>query len=180
MKSKLERSIEDEGKRKDLGYEPLPGHEERFEMRLLAIEQKHKLRTWPSTWWIGAAAAAAIGVIVFIAFREVSQADELLALNRADANAQVMAMDSLYQDKLAAKLPPEIDNDKYSERITKEIERLEMSYKILEKTLQDGGEPDRIIEEMVKNYQFRIRLIEQLRQYLIIKKQNQDRNEKVS
>jgi hypothetical protein len=33
---------------------------------------------------------------------------------------------------------------------------------------------------MVKNYQFRIRLIEQLRQYLIIKKQNQDRNEKVS
>ncbi len=180
MKGKLEHIIEKAHTLPSTGHEPLPGHEERFEMRLMRKHETASKGKVLSSWWIGAAAAVAIGVIVGIATREVRQADELMALNKVEASEEVMAMDSLYKAKVGSRMPDIPQQDAYTSRILKEVQRLETEYKKMEQNLATGADPERITNEMVKNYQFRIRLIEQLRQYLMIQEQNKKNNEKVS
>jgi hypothetical protein len=180
MKSKLEHIIEKAHTLQSNVQEPLPGHEERFDMRLMRKSQSSSKGKVISNWWIGVAAAIAIGVIVVIATREVRQADDLMALNKVEAIEEVMVMDSLYKAKVGARMPVIPEQDMYTARILKEVQRLETEYKKMEQNLATGADPERITNEMVKNYQFRIRLIEQLRQYLMIKEQNKKANEKVS
>lgn len=180
MKGKLEHIIDEAHRLEHMPIEPLPGHEERFEMRLIQkLEHKPKSR-FLSAWWIGGAAATIIGIIIMIATREVRQADELMALNKVEAIDEVVAMDSVYRARVGTRLPEIEGNDRYTTRILTEVSRLEAEYKKMEGSLSAGADPERITNEMVKNYQFRIRLIEQLRQYLLIKEQIKKDNEKIS
>jgi hypothetical protein len=160
--------------------EPFPGHEERFEMRLMKRELAHKKRPTQQLWWIGIAAALAVGAIVSVAINEIKKADDLVALNKVDANEEVMAMDSVFRAHTGGRLPEVKQKDQYSTRILGEVTRLEEEYKKMEDNLTNGADPERITNEMVKNYQFRIRLIEQLRQYLMIKEQIKNNDEKIS
>lgn len=180
MKGKLEHIIEQAHGLEAPAMEPLPGHEERFEMRLMRKQEARSKSRFLSVWWIGAAAAMIIGVIVMVATREVKEADDLMAMNKVEAIEEVMAMDSVYRSRVGARLPEVKRHDQYTTRILNEVTRLETEYKKMEENLSAGADPERITNEMVKNYQFRIRLIEQLRQYLMIKEQIKNGDEKVS
>jgi hypothetical protein len=160
--------------------EPFPGHEERFEMRLMKRELERQKKPALKLRWIGAAAATAIGIIVFVAVSEIRKADDLVAMNKVEANEEVMAMDSVFKAHTEGKIPEVQQLDQYSSRMLKEVTRLEDEYKKMEANLTNGADPERITNEMVKNYQFRIRLIEQLRQYLMIKEQIKKTDEKIS
>jgi hypothetical protein len=179
MKDKLKQITEPSTASVTAKLEPLPGHAERFEIRLLQKQEQTKSGKTVPMWWIGMAAAMVIGVIVAVAVNAIQKADDLMAMNRVEASEEVMAMDSVFHSKVGTRLPVVEGNDAYSQRILSEVARLEDEYKKMEVNLIKGADPDRITDEMVKNYQFRIRLIEQLRQYLIIKQQ-QHNHEKIS
>ncbi len=55
MKQNFEENIKHAISTADSGREPLPGNEERFEMRLLKLKEERKVRAIPSWIWLAAA-----------------------------------------------------------------------------------------------------------------------------
>lgn len=156
--------------------EPFPGHEERFEMRLMQA-QKPKGRTitlprWP---WMAAAAAVVVGLIVTLVTSEIHKANHMADDSLKDLHIPEIAAAETYYKKYATVDFNSLNtNDPRIQQFAREMKRLEDEYAKLSQLLAQNYNNERIAQAMVENFQFRLKIMEQLRKYIEI--QNQLKN----
>lgn len=150
--------------------EPSAGHEERFEQRLLQHERRETRRLVPYWVWIGSAAAVLIGFIVTIAISETKKQNERAAESQAEPIIpEVEAARAYYAQHAISESEVNQHADDAIKRMMSEMRRLEEEYKKLDSLLANNYSNERLVNAMVENYQFRLRIAEQLRKYIELK-----------
>lgn len=182
MKSKFEEQLKAalQTDRIQFDPEPLPGHEERFEMRLLQKKEDLKIKKMPRWPIIGLAAAALIGFIVTIVVSEMKKSDDFAGFAKlSDVSEEMAATESYYTGRLQLDRNNLNTQDQNIAKFLTDLKKLEEEYKMLEVSLSKNFQNERITNAMVNNYKFRLRLMEQLQKYIEIQnKINNDHNEK--
>jgi uncharacterized protein YhaN len=180
MQNKFEEHIKQALKRSDEFHdEPLPGHEERFEMRLLKQGEQRKLRRLPRWSLIITTAAAVVVFIVAIVISEVKKTNDMAEKARlSDVSPELAAVEDFYNEKLHIDVEQLNKGDQNIKRFLSDISKLESEYKRLEENLSKNFNNERIAQAMVNNYKYRLQLMEQLQKYIEIQnKINTQNNE---
>jgi hypothetical protein len=170
MKEKFEeqirRAFEDSTQNE---REPLPGHEERFEMRLLKLKNAQKMRRIPPWIWMAAASVVTAVFIVYMVAGEMKKTNEIADRARlSDVSVEMAAVEAFYNDKLRIDQQGLNTSDPAIMKFLQDIERLEQEYKKLEEKLNENFNNERIVKAMVSNYKYRLQLLEQLQKYIEI------------
>lgn len=165
------------------GHEPLPGHEERFEMRLLQASDQRKIRRFPRWPVLTFAAACVAGLIISIVVVEVRKTNEQAAQVRlSDVSGEMALTEAYYNDRLQSEMQGLNTSDKNIRKFLDDVKKLEEEYKMLEATLAKNVHDERIAQAMVNNYKFRLKLMEQLQKYIEIQNKfnSNEQEEKLS
>jgi len=162
--------------------EPLPGHEERFEMRLLRQREQVKVRRLPGWPMITLAAASIVGIIITIVVLETKKTNDIAATARlSDVSTEMAAVEHYYNERLQHEYSDVNSADENVQRFMQDVKRLEEEYKRLEAALSKNFNNEHIAEAMVNNYKYRLRIMEQLQKYIEIQNDlNTNNHEKIS
>jgi glutaredoxin-related protein len=165
---------------KDHSPEPLPGHEERFEMALLKLKENKQVKRMPRWPWIALAAASVAAIIVAIVVKEVKVTNEYAdKVKLSDVSGEMAAVEEYYHDRLQMDYSNMNSSDANVKRFLADIKRMEDEYKMLEETLAKNFRNEKVTQAMVNNYKIRLRLMEQMQKYIEIQNQiNTQNNEK--
>lgn len=148
---------------------PEEGHEARFAARLQE-QKKSKTKVFNLSWVKYAAAAVAVGIGLVIAFYPekqyppVAQAEEVVhpAVERAEEfYASRANLDWSHVDQ----------SDEQIKGFLSSMKQLEKESKRLDSLLMLNINNERIVQGLIDNYQYRLRVIEQLKKYIEIKNQ---------
>jgi predicted RNase H-like nuclease (RuvC/YqgF family) len=170
MKEVFEDRIKKAFESQDSDSELIPGHEERFEMRLLRMREDKKIKRFPRWPWIAAAAAVVAGVIVAITISEVKKTNDYAERVRlSDVSLEMAATEEYYNERLKLDVGQLNTTDQNIKRFLDDLKRLEGEYAMLEDQLSKNFNNQRIADAMVNNYRFRLQLMEQLQKYIEIK-----------
>ncbi len=151
------------------GHEPLPGHEERFEMRLMQQRDNKRIRKIPRWPVLAVAAAAITGFIISIVVMEIKKTnDNADRLRLSDVSGEMAAVEEYYHSRLEGGLEGVNVTDKNVRKFMDDVKALEEEYKMLEEKLAKNFHDERIAQAMVSNYKFRLKLMEQLQKYIEI------------
>ncbi len=162
--------------------EPLPGHEERFEMRLLKNVEQKKSKVF-QMWTYSALAAAAIIAVVFTVVlksdEKISPQENMAVTKLSDVSYEMSQIEKFYTEKLAARTVNYASPDIQVKRFQEETSRLEGEYKVLERILSKNPSNEKIINAMIGNYRFKLQILESLQKYTEIQnKKNNPTDEK--
>jgi mannitol-specific phosphotransferase system IIBC component len=164
-------------------HDPVPGHEERFEMRLLHQRDNRKMRRIPKWPVLAIAAACVAGFIVSIVVMEVRKTNEHAEqLRLSDVSGEMALTEAYYNDRLQSEMKGLNTSDRNIRKFMDDAKKLEEEYKMLEATLAKNVHDERIAQAMVNNYKFRLKLMEQLQKYIEIQNKfnSNDQVEKLS
>lgn len=181
FENQLEQAIRDAANQ--ASAEPLPGHEERFETRLIQNAVRKKSRV-VRLWSYSAVAAAAMITIVFTWLiysggTDTGPPEKFAAIRLSDVSYEMSQVEKFYTDKLSSEKVNIASPDLRMSKFIVESKRLEGEYKMLEGLLAKNPSNEKIINAMIANYQFRLRILESLKKYAEIKNQlNNPNNEK--
>lgn len=157
--------------------EPFAGHEERFELRLKKARQQNTIR--PLRQWLRVAAAAAVllaigWVVVSNAWHTRHHAASIHDMR----HPEVEAAEAYYKQFANIDFGQLNASDQRIQEFLREMNVLETEYKRLESLLAENFNNERVAKAMVENFQFRLKLMEQLRKYIEIQNQfNQQSHE---
>lgn len=185
MQGKFENHLKNALKNADSadGHEPLPGHEERFEMLLLQQQKNKKIRRIPRWPVLTIAAAAITGFIISIVVMEIKKTNDTAEKTRlSDVSGEMALLEEYYHERLQGGLEGVNTTDKNIRKFMDDVKALEDEYKMLEETLAKNFHDERIAQAMVNNYKFRLKLMEQLQKYIEIQNKinTNDQEEKLS
>lgn len=174
MKSKFEEQLEQNlsemlklAQHDALKAEPFPGHEERFEMRLLKGKEDKKIRQLPRWPWLALAAACIAGAIVFVAVREVKETNEIARITKlSDVSKDMAEVEQFYHQRLNIDYSKMNTADARIQRFLTDIKKLEEEYASLENQLTKNYNNERLINAMIDNYQYRLRIMEHMQKYI--------------
>ncbi|MFN0032554.1 MAG: hypothetical protein ACKVOR_10380 [Flavobacteriales bacterium] len=157
--------------------EPFPGHEERFEMRLLKMSEDKKVRQLPRWPWMVLAAACIAGVILFITVKEVKQTNEMARITKlSDVSRDMAEVENFYHQRLNIDYSKMNTSDIRIQRFLSDIKKLEEEYASLEKQLAQNYNNERLIKAMITNYQYRLRIMEHMQKYIEIQNEHNNSN----
>jgi hypothetical protein len=157
---------------KEMVPDPLDGHENRFEQILLKAQPNKNRFLFPQWIWIAAAAAVVVGFIVVVSINETNKQNIQTAENRAEPLIPEVEMARAYYAEHAIDEKEVIHHtDEAIVKMMNDLRQLEKEYKKLDSLLQVNYSNERIVAAMVENYQFRLRIAQQLRKYIEIKNQ---------
>lgn len=149
--------------------EPLPGHEERFEMRLLRQREEKKVRRLPSWPWIALAAACIAGVIVTVSVREIKNTQEIAeTMKLSEVSPDMAEVEQFYNQRIQIDFESLNQGDERIKRFMDDMKKLEEEYASLEKELARNYSNERVVKAMITNYQCRLRIMEHLQKYIEI------------
>jgi hypothetical protein len=147
------------------------GHEDRFRARLIAsIEAKHKKRILP-LWAYIAAAACIAGLIFSVVAINIEKTTQLAdSMKPTRGNQELEHIETWYTQQLALRknaLPiedPELHGymSRYSD--------LETEYAKLNELLKKDFKNERVIGAMIKNYQLRLTILENIKTHIELRK----------
>ncbi len=156
--------------------EPLPGHEERFEMRLLQKREVQKMKRLPRWPWVLLAAATVAGIIVFVAISEVKETQEIAKnMKLSDVSQEMAIVEKFYSDRLSLDFNKINQEDMRIQKFMLDIKNLEIEYETLEKQLISNYNNQRLINAMVSNYKYRLRTLEHLQKYIELQNEIQNK-----
>ncbi|MBW1296520.1 hypothetical protein [Aquimarina litoralis] len=145
-------------------YEPSADHRLRFLEKLQAQNQvialKPKKRNWIKPLAIAASIAILVGVMSIAPIFQTNDKAEL-----ASVSPQMEETQNFFTVAIQAQLE-EIDNNSSAETkalvadAMEQLEKLEASYEILKKDLVESNNDKRVISAMIKNFQQRASLLE--------------------
>jgi hypothetical protein len=177
MQDSFEDKLKNAWQEKMSTTEPIPGHEERFEMRLMNAQDKkqiHRIPRWP---WLTLAAALVIGVILTIVVSEVKKTNHMAEESvKQDLPPELAAAQDFFKSRTTMDMSKLNTDDVYVQRFASDMKVLEEEYTKLEQILASNFNNEKVAEAMVNNYKFRLKLMERLQKYIEI--QNQINNEK--
>ena len=169
MKSRFEEELEKVLGSSESTSEPLPGHEERFEMRLLRQKEEHKLRRMPRWPWIALAAACIAGAIVTISIREIGKSNEVAeSMKLSEVSPDMAEVEQFYNQRIQVDFSALNQGDARIKRFMDDMKKLEEEYASLEKELARNYSNERVVKAMITNYQCRLRIMEHLQKYIEI------------
>ncbi|MBL0314292.1 MAG: hypothetical protein IPP69_00450 [Flavobacteriales bacterium] len=169
MKEAIENRIRKAFENANEDQELIPGHEERFEMKLLrmrAAKAERRIPRWP---WIALAAAVVAGFIVAITISEVKKTNDYAERVRlSDVSMEMAAAEQFYHERLKMDVSQLNTTDDNIKRFLDDLKKLETEYAMLEEQLAKNFSNQRVADAMVNNYRFRLKLMEQLQKYIEI------------
>jgi hypothetical protein len=148
---------------------PEEGHESRFVARL-EEQKKSKGKIFKLSWVKYAAAAVAVGIGLLIAFYPekqfppVAQTDEIVhpAIEKAEA---------FYASRANLDWSSVDQSDEQVKQFVSSMQLLEKESRKLDSLLLLNINNEKIVQGLIDNYQYRLRVIEQLKKYIEIKNQ---------
>ncbi len=177
MQDSFEDKLKNAWQEKLSTTEPIPGHEERFEMRLMNVLDKkriHRIPRWP---WLTLAAALIIGVILTIVVSEMKKTNHMAEeTEKQNRPPELAAAEDFFKSRITMDMSKLNTSDPYVQRFVSDMKVLEEEYAKLEQVLASNFNNEKVAGAMVNNYKFRLKLMERLQKYIEI--QNQINNEK--
>lgn len=169
MKSRFEEELEKALRSAETTSEPLPGHEERFEMRLMRQREEKKIRRLPRWPWIALAAACVAGAIIAISVREIRSSNDLAdTMKLSDVSPDMAEVEQFYNQRIQVDFSALNQGDARIKRFMDDMKKLEDEYASLEKELARNYSNERVVKAMITNYQCRLRIMEHLQKYIEI------------
>ncbi len=162
-KDGIEQLFEDMHNQLDI-YEPSVNHEARFLEKLQQQSKVVVLHPKKTNWYKQIAVAASIAVLLgTIFFTSINPAKEEVDL--ANISPQMHETQSFFASAIQVQLEEidEISSPETKILVTdamKQLEKLESDYQVLKKDLFHSGNDKRVISAMIKNFQQRANLLE--------------------
>lgn len=160
----------------DLGIEPLDGHAERFETKLLVSNQKViKIRRNRKVIWSLIAAASLVGFLVLFVFQQTIQPstyaeDESTKRNTlmlADYSLEAGQKQKYFEERLNEKKNSlDVDSDPKLKELVLTLNRLEGEYQVLQSKLSENFHNEHLINAVLVNYQLRLEVLERIQKFI--------------
>lgn len=160
----------------DLPFEPLPGHRERFESKLLAGEQQNRFFNRHNPLWLWGMAAGLLFMIGLFLWNWNQELENQVPLKLADVSYELGATEEFF--KTAMKAYPSIpeSDDPVIQKQLLNLKRLENEHQRLEQELNYTAANERVISALIENYKLRLKVLENIRQYLRMKQERTTAN----
>lgn len=140
-------------------FEPHQGHKSRFEKKLNHFNNKKKTTTF---FWLQIAASIVLFLGLGIASYQQQTSFDLATLDANASKAQDFFVTTINNELKAIEQYRNLDTEMVIEDALNEIEELQDEHDILFKELSIKENKSQIIKEIIKNYQQRLNILEQL------------------
>jgi len=154
--------------------QPLPGHRERFENKLL-INRSNRFFGPGNPFWMYAAAAVLLVLIGTFAWTWNRENIEDQTTEQAGNSQKFAAMEHYFNAKIKDDGDLRSSEDSLVQFYLLDLKKLELQQEQLEAKLELNYGNEKIINAIIENYKMRLSIMERLRRYIKIKNQ---RNEK--
>ena len=150
---------------------PTDGHEDRFKARLQGQKQT---RVFSLAWAKYAAAAVVIGLGVFFFTRNTNVDPPVVADAKATEDSTIVhpaveKAEEFYASRAHLDWSKVDQNDEQVKAFLQSMHTLEQESKRLDSLLMLNINNEKLIEGLIDNYQYRLRVIEQLKKYIELK-----------
>ena len=158
-------------------HEPHSGHMQRFERRLQGAQTKRRL-PWK---WMSIAASVILAIGFFIGQSTQEEAPSLSGVSTKMAEVEEYFVNTINFEVRELEKSRSLDTEEVIEKALEKIEKLEDDYKTFIEELSNNGKQERIIHQMIQNYQQRLEVLQNtLIQIELIKNQKTFDNEDYS
>lgn len=149
-------------------HEPHSGHMQRFEKRLQGIQPK-KRTSWK---WMSIAASVVLALGFFIGYNAQPETPTLASMSDKMAEVETYFVNTIDFEIKELEKTRSLETEEIIEKALERIEALEDDYKTFIEELTKNGKQQRIIQEMIQNYQKRLDILQNtLQQIELIKTQ---------
>lgn len=176
MNNRFEEEIRNALKRTTQSPEPFPGHEERFENKLLRLD-KPKPTRWLKWYYLVPAAAILVGAIITVVWMELHPHEQLAAVPLSEVSYEMARVEKFYSERINEKTPIADASDPVLAGLMKDLTRLEDDYNKLKLALGRDIENPKVIDAMIANYKYRLQIIEMMQQYIQLQNNKNQHNE---
>ncbi|MFZ4783976.1 MAG: hypothetical protein ACOYLH_00775 [Flavobacteriales bacterium] len=150
---------------------PIDGHEERFKSRL---QSKKQTRIVSLAWVKYAAAAVVVGLGVFFFTQNKPLYPPVVANTNAQQDSSIVhpaveKAEEFYASRAHLDWSKVDQNDQQVKDFLQSMHTLEQESKRLDSLLMLNINNEKLIEGLIDNYQYRLRVIEQLKKYIELK-----------
>ena len=149
--------------------EPHTGHLERFERKLNNSGSNHK-----TSWkWLSIAASVVLVLGFWLGSNHQKQQIDLATISPEMEEVQTYFVATINQELKTLEENRNLETETIIENALEELEELEDSYKTFIEELTKNGQQQKIVNAMIKNYQQRLEILENvLKQIEQIENQN--------
>lgn len=149
------------------------GHEFRFEQRLAQSVKQSRSLKMQRVWW-----AAAAFVAIAIAVWTVRPKQNVIVENEVELPAEVGKVAVYFSEQVKLmNVNVTAGNDEVINHFVKELTRLENEYSKLNELYLKQPNNSNLIDGMIENFEYRLKIMQQLKSYLEIT-QSKEGNEK--
>jgi hypothetical protein len=142
---------------------PNQGHEERFMLKL--SQRKDKGRT-VRLWLSIAAAACIVGVVSILILNGTSPNNELASIEDVGLTDVTSRKTEVLEHLIKQSEVPANPGDQRIAQMLESLADLDQKSKMLDTLFRQNPHNENIAEAVVKNYEYRLQLVKQLKQYI--------------
>jgi hypothetical protein len=157
-----------------MNQEPLTGHADRFETRLMQrreIVMKSRFRT--RFVLVSVAAASICLIVIAVSVFKISKQNEESQLAQVNEEMEVPAelseVKGFYKKRYESNKMDVSAGDATVQKFLYNLHYLESQYVVLENAYQSNRDDQKIVMAMVENYRYRLQVIEMMQKYIQIK-----------
>jgi hypothetical protein len=143
--------------------EPNAGHEKRFERKLNRQKQTHKKTSWK---WISVAASVVLVIGFWLGSNHQKSQIELADVSPKMEEVQNYFVTTINRELKTIEKNRSLNTETIIEKALDELEELEDNYSLFIKELNTTGNTTKIINAMIKNYQHRLQILEDVLQQI--------------
>lgn len=136
--------------------EPLIGHVDRFEQKLKQSKKANK-----TSWkWLSAAASVILALGFWLGSNHQKRQIDLADISPKMEEVQNYFVSTIHQEIKDLEKNRNLETETIIEHALEQLEELEDNYKVFIKELNSGGNTKKIITVMIRNYQQRLEILE--------------------
>lgn len=144
-------------------HQPSAGHEKRFERKLNRQESTHQKTSWK---WLSVAASIVLILGFWLGSNHERRQIELADVSPKMEEVQNYFVSTINRELKTLEKNRSLDTETIIEKALDELEELEDNYKLFIKELNNTGNTTKIINAMIKNYQHRLEILENVLQQI--------------
>lgn len=138
-------------------HEPHSGHAQRFEKRLQGVKPQRRF-SWK---WMSVAASIILALGFFIGQSSVkNEAPTLSSVSPKMQEVETYFVNTINVEIQELEKNRNLETEKVIEKALDQLEELEDDYKLFIQELNDNGEQQKIISQMIENYRKRLEVLE--------------------
>jgi cytoskeletal protein RodZ len=137
--------------------EPAAGHEKRFEKRINSPQKNKQKTSWK---WLSVAASVILVLGFWLGRNHQKKQMELADVSPKMEEVQNYFVSTIKRELKTLEKNRNLNTETIIEEALDALEDLEDNYKLFIKELNDAGNTNKIISSMIKNYQRRLEILE--------------------